>query len=111
VCYRHEKMRMVAERYYLRNKRDQGLYVYLEIGETWEESFMMEFRMTEGYPHFVKTGALYEHRSILIAFKWIAISSLEEILRDKKIEWEPITPDEPLKYQVKNFKDSFITKT
>ena len=92
--------------YYLRHKVDQELYVYLEIGESWEDSFMMEFRMTESSPHFIKTGALYEHRHILIAFKFIAISPLEEVMRDKMLEWKPITPDHQLEYVVNNFVES-----
>lgn len=101
-------MYMETESYYLRHKIDQTLYVYLEIGETWENSFMMEFRLTKSSPHFIKSGALYEHRHMLIAFKWIAITSLDEIRKDKKIEWIPITPDDSLKYVVKTFKESYV---
>ena len=30
------------------------LYAYLELGDTWEESFLMEFRITEVAPHYIK---------------------------------------------------------
>jgi hypothetical protein len=102
---------METESYYLRHKIDQGLFVYLEIGETWEETFMMEFRSTDSCPHYIKSGALYEHRHMLIAFKWMALTRVEEILRDKKIEWTPIRPDEPLQYLVKTFKESYIKQS
>ena len=97
---------MAKEIYYLRHKVDQELYVYLEIGETWEASIIMEFRIPEIAPHFIKTGALYENRNILIAFKYIAISPLAEIMSDKKYEWKPITPEPQLEYVVKNFIES-----
>ena len=102
---------MAKECYYLRHKIDQTLFVYLEIGETWEETFMMEFRKTGSYPHFIKSGALYEHRHMLIAFKWIAITSAEEIQRDKKIEWRPITPDVSLEYTVNTFIESYVKQS
>ena len=94
---------MAKELFYLRHKIDQELYVYLEIGETWEDSFMMEFRVYEIAPHFIRTGALYENRNVLIAFKYIAITPLLDVKRDKKLEWMPITPDSQLEYVVKNF--------
>lgn len=97
---------MAKECYYLRNKLDQGLYVYLELGETWEDSFLMEFRITEYAPHFLKTGALYENRHILLAFKCIAISDSKKIL-DKKYEWQPVNADERLKYSAQTFIESF----
>ena len=99
----------MKECYYLRNKLDQQLYVYLEIGETWEESFVMEFRMTETSPHFIKSGALYEHRHILIAFKYIAITDVVDVLKDKKLEWIPVKPDEQLKMIANNFINTLIT--
>lgn len=99
---------MAKECYYLRHKIDQELYVYLELGETWEESFLMEFRMTEVVPHFIKNGALYENRHILLAFKYIAISDTVEVLRDKKLEWKPIEADEQLKLSAKTFVGSFL---
>lgn len=101
---------MDVERYYLRHKIDQELYVYLEIGETWEESFMMEFRMTEGFPHFIITGALFEHRYLLIAFKWMAITDIVELSKDKKNEWRPVNPDEALLYCIETLKESFVKK-
>lgn len=72
------------------------------------ESFLMEFRMTEVAPHFIKSGALYENRHILLAFKYIAISDTIEVLRDKKLEWKPVEADEQLKLSAKTFVSSFL---
>lgn len=102
---------MAKEVYYLRHKIDQELYVYLEIGDTWEDSYMMEFRLFEPSPHFIKTGALYEHRHILIAFKLIAITDAVEAHGDKKLEWVPIKPDEQLEFVVNTFKETFVKPT
>ena len=93
--------------YYLRHKVNQELYVYLEIGETWEESFFMEFCLTETAPHYIKTGALYEHRNILLAFKYIAITDIKEVLHDKKLDWKPVVEDDQLIISAKTFIDSF----
>lgn len=97
------------ERYYLRHKINQELFVYVEFSEKWEDTFMMEFCITDCAPHFIKTGALYEHRHLLIAMKYIAKTDVKKILGDKKIEWKPIIPDDQLKYVVKTFKESYIT--
>ena len=101
---------MAKESFFLRHKIDQELYVYIELGETWEESFLMEFRMTEFAPHFMKTGALYENRHILLAFKNIAIMDIKDVLKDKKLEWIPVNADEQLKYSAKTLIESFLKK-
>ncbi len=99
---------MAKESYYLRHKLDQGLYIYIELAETWEDSFLMEFRITEFAPHFFRTGVLYENRHILLAFKYIAITDVKEILLDKKIEWIPIIANERLKASAQTFIESFL---
>ena len=101
---------MDKERYYLRHKIDQELFIYLELGETWEESFIMEFRMTEVTPHYIKTGALFENRHILLAFKYIAIFDTQEVLRDKKLEWKPVKADEQLKFSAKSLVESLLKR-
>lgn len=99
---------MKKECYYFNHKVDQDLCAYVEIGATWEDSFIMEFRTTEDAPHFIKTGALYENRSVLLAFKMIALMEMTEILRDKKLEWKPIQKDPQLEYTVKTFRQYFF---
>ena len=99
---------MDKECYYLRHKLDQELYAYLELGETWEESFLMEFRMTEVAPHYIKTGALFENRHILLAFKYIGMMDIVEVLRDKKLEWKPVEADEQLKFSAKTLVESLL---
>lgn len=101
-------MLMAKESYYLRHKLDQGLYVYLEIGETWEDSFLMEYRITETKPHWIKTGSLDENRRILLEFKDSALTSPQEITRDKKLEWKTIHPDAQLEYLTKTFIESYV---
>ena len=99
---------MDKECYFLRHKIKQELFVYLEIGETWEESFFMEFKITDDAPHSINSGSLYENRHTLIAFKYIAITDIKEILKDKKLEWMPIEPDAQLKFSAKTFVESFV---
>lgn len=101
-------MLMAKESYYLRHKLDQGLYVYLEIGETWEDSFLMEYRITETKPHWIKTGSLDENRRILLEFKDAALTSPQEKNEDKKFEWKTIQPDVQLEYVTKTFIDSYV---
>ena len=99
---------MEKECYYFNHKIDQELCAYVEIGATWEDSFIMEFRTTEVAPHFIKTGALYENRSILLAFKKIALMEMTEVLRDKELEWKPIKEDSQLEYCAKTFIQSYL---
>lgn len=99
---------MEKECYYFRHKINQELYVYLELGETWEESFLMEFCMADTAPHYIRTGALYENRHILIAFKYIAITPITDVMKDKKLEWKPIQSDSQLDFITKTFIESFI---
>lgn len=96
----------MKECYYFRNKIDQQLYVYLEIGETWEKSFVMEFRMTETKPNRIKTGSLIENRRILLEFKDAALTSPQKITENKIFEWKIIHPDTQLEYVTKTFIDS-----
>ena len=58
-------MLMDKKGHYFRHKIDQGLYAYLELDEIWEDTFLMEYRMTETKPHWIKTGSLNENRRIL----------------------------------------------
>jgi hypothetical protein len=99
---------MAKESYYLRHNFNQGLYVYLEIGETWEDSFFMEFRITETKSHWIKTGSLDENRRILLEFKDSALTSPKEITRDKKLEWKTIHPDAQLEYVTRTFIESYV---
>lgn len=101
-------MLMAKESYYLRYKLDQELYVYLEIGETWEDSFLMEFRITETNPHWIKTGSLDVNRRILLEFKDSALTSPQKITRDKKLEWITIQPDAQLEYVTRTFIESYV---
>lgn len=101
-------MLMAKESYYLRHKLDQGLYVYLEIGETWEDSFLMEYRITETKPHWIKLGSLDENRRILLEFKDSALTSPKEITKDKKLEWKTIHPDAQLEYVTRTFIESYV---
>lgn len=98
---------MAKECYYLRHKIDQELFIYLEFDETWEKSFLMEFRINEVEPHFIKTGVMYENRNILLAFRSIGLMSFVEASKDKKIEWRAVTPDNHLEFSAKNFLDAF----
>jgi len=99
---------MAKEYYYLRHKLDLGLYVYLEIGETWEDSFLMEFRITETKLHWIKTGSLDENRRILLEFKDYALTSPQEITKEKKLEWKIIHPDAQLEYVTRTFIESYV---
>lgn len=101
---------MAVETYFFRHKRNQGLYAYLELGETWEESFLMEFRITEDAPHFVKTGAIFDNRHLLLAFKYIATLNYVDAQRDKKLDWRKIEADTQLKYSAQTFIESFMKK-
>ena len=101
-------MLMAKEYYYLRNKLDQELYLYLEIGETWEDSFLMEYRITETKPHWIKPGSLNENRSILLEFKDSALTSSQEITKQKKFEWNNIHPDAQLEYVTRTFIESYV---
>ena len=101
---------MAKESYFLRPKFDQELYVYLEFGESWEESFLMEFRITEFTPHYIKTGDLFENRQILLAFKNIANMDIVEVLRDQKLKWKPVKADEQLKYSAKSLVGIFFKR-
>lgn len=110
--YRQKNIvRMAKEYYYLRNKLDQELYVFLEIGETWEDSFLMEFRITETKPHWIKTGSLDVNRRILLEFKDSALASPLEITRSKNLGWKTIHPNAQLKYVTNTFIESYIKNT
>lgn len=99
---------MAKDIYYLRNKLDQDLCAYLEVGETWEDSFLMEFMLSDDAPRVTYTGASYENRSILQLFMKIGSSTYENTIKDKNLEWFPIKPDAELMYVVETLANSFI---
>lgn len=94
--------------YYFRHKIDQGLYAYHEIDETWKGTFLMEYRMTETKPHWIKTGSLNENHHILLEFKDATLTSPQEITEEKQFEWKTIHPNAQLEYVTKTFIESFI---
>ena len=101
-------MHMEKRCYYFRHKVDQGLFVYLELDETWEDTFLMEYRITETKPNWIKAGSLNENRHILLQFKDAALTSPQEKNEDKKFEWKTIQPDVQLEYVTKTFIDSYV---
>ena len=99
---------MAKEVYYLRSKLDQDLFAYLEIGETWEESFLMEFKLSSDAPLATRTGASVENRRVLLLFKKIGLSTYEDAIKEKYQEWIPIEPDNQIKYISETLANSSI---
>ena len=95
---------MDKKSYYLRSKVNQNLYVYLEIGKTWEDSFAMEFCKSEVSPRLIMTGV--EHKNMLVTFHSIANTDIVEVKRNKEMEWLPIKSDQHLEYIAKTLKNS-----
>ena len=98
---------MAKDCYYLRHKRNQELFAYLEINETLDDSFVMEFCITDSEPLFIHTGAQDKNRNELQMFEEIATTPIRIVLHDKQMEWKLIPKDIQLEYVVKTFTDSF----
>lgn len=101
-------MFMDRKKYYLRHKIDQSLYIYLELGETWEDTFLMEYRLTEIKPHLIKLGSLEENKSIILDFKDAVLTATNGIIENKKFEWKIVQPSDQLDYVTKTFIESYI---
>lgn len=101
-------MFMNINKYYFRHKIDQSLYAYLELGETWENTFLMKYRLTETKPHSIKSGSLEDNIPILLDFKDAVLTATNGIIENKKFEWIIVQPGVQLDYVTKTFIESYI---
>ena len=93
---------------FFRHKLNQELYTYVEIDDSWKDSFVMEFQKSEIEPHFIKSGESEENRRVICGFNEIIEIDIKEALSSKDFEWIPVKPDEQLKYSAKVFKESIL---
>ena len=92
--------------YYLRHKIDQGRFAYLEIDQSWEDTFYMEFCFTDSYPPVLKLGEEPENRCLIEEIRKNALLSRNNALSDENYDWYVIESDVRLELMVKDFIES-----
>lgn len=93
---------MEKKDYYLRLKIDQGRYAYLEIGQSWKETMLLKFRITDPFP-LVLSGANYENRCEIQKIIFNALLYSNKLLREEILDWDVIEPDSRLELMVKDY--------